>query len=221
MCCVAGHVPAKHLEKMSSAIQSLQKAIVEGKQPLTQLLRLTKLIAAKLNVTVVEEWVDLELNGYPAGKRPPQYREVTTDRLMLHNPYRGWEHVGDVRLKMPVYQPIAELEALAEGGTVTFAPERNFPITDQFGESSGSDWPQRLTVTPPQLKGVLEAVRNKLLEWSLELEKMGIKGEDLSFDEKEKASARTMIFNLVGDNARVNCQSTDVSTNAANASNLG
>ena len=49
---------------MSSAVQDLQKAIVEGKESLTQLLRKTKLIAAKLNLKDVEEWVDLELKGY-------------------------------------------------------------------------------------------------------------------------------------------------------------
>ncbi|HSY16677.1 MAG TPA: hypothetical protein VK815_00010 [Candidatus Acidoferrales bacterium] len=48
---------------MSSAIHNLQMAIVDGKQSITQLLRQTKLIAAKLSLPDVEEWVDLELNG--------------------------------------------------------------------------------------------------------------------------------------------------------------
>ena len=69
---------------MSSAIHNLQVAIVEGKQSLTQLLRHTKLIAAKLNLRDVEEWVDLELNGYPSDKEHPAYREVTTDGLLIH-----------------------------------------------------------------------------------------------------------------------------------------
>jgi AbiTii len=48
---------------MSSAVHDLQMAIAEGKQPLTKLLRQTKLIAAKLNLEDVEAWVDLELGG--------------------------------------------------------------------------------------------------------------------------------------------------------------
>jgi hypothetical protein len=48
---------------MSSAVHNLQQAIVDGKTPVTHLLRQTKLIAAKLDLSDVEEWVDLELNG--------------------------------------------------------------------------------------------------------------------------------------------------------------
>jgi hypothetical protein len=42
---------------MSSAVHDLQKAISDGNQPLVQLLRQTKLIAAKLNLQDVETWV--------------------------------------------------------------------------------------------------------------------------------------------------------------------
>jgi hypothetical protein len=49
---------------MSSAIQNLQKAILDPNQSLTQLLRQTKLIAAKLNLAEVERWVDCELRGF-------------------------------------------------------------------------------------------------------------------------------------------------------------
>src|SRR4051794_24066400 len=99
---------------MSSAVHNLQKGILDGQRSLTQLLRETKIIAAKLNLKDVEEWVDLELHGYPDGKERPAYREVTTDRLLLRNPFRGWEHVGDVKRRFKAHQPIAEIEMLAQ-----------------------------------------------------------------------------------------------------------
>jgi hypothetical protein len=43
---------------MSSAVRDLQKAILERKQSLTQLLLQTKLIAAKLNLADVLKWCD-------------------------------------------------------------------------------------------------------------------------------------------------------------------
>jgi hypothetical protein len=55
---------------MSSAVHNLQQAIVDGKTSITQLLRQTKLIAAKLDLSDVEQWVDLELNGYPVPRTP-------------------------------------------------------------------------------------------------------------------------------------------------------
>ena len=47
-----------------------------------------------------------------------------------------------------------------------------------------------LIVGHAQLYGILEAVRNRVLEWSLELEAKGIMGEGLTFtkDEVEKAT---------------------------------
>jgi len=171
-------------------------AIIEGKLSLTQLLRQTKLIAAKLNLKDVEQWVDLELNGYANETERPHYREIVTDKLMLHNPYRGWEYVGDVKRKIRAHQPIAEIEMLAQEKEVSYTPEKNFPITDSLGTSMGSQWPQRVTINPGQFKGILEAVRNELLRWAIELEKRGIKGEDMNFDETEKQSASNQVFNI-------------------------
>jgi AbiTii len=181
---------------MSSAVHNLQQAIVDGNTSITQLLRQTKLIAAKLDLRDVEQWVDLELNGYPDGKERPEYREVTTDRLMLHNPYRGWEYVGDVKQRIRTQHPIAEIEMLSQEKAVSFTPENNFPITDNLGSSMGSEWPQRVTINPGQFKGILEAVRNELLRWAIELERRGIKGENMDFDDKEKQSAGSQVFNI-------------------------
>lgn len=181
---------------MSSAVQSLQLAIVEGKQSLTQLLRHTKLIAAKLNLQDVEEWVDLELNGYPQGKNRPVYREVMSDKLYIHNPYRGWQYVGDVKRTTRTHEPIATIERLAKSKEVSYTPDPKFPIVDSLGTSSGAEWPQRVIIIPDQFQGIVEAVRNELLRWVIELERRGIKGENMNFDEQEKKSAANQIFNI-------------------------
>ena len=61
---VGGEVKSPYSRvRMSSAVHKLQKAIVDGNLAVTQLLRQTKLIAAKLNLEDVEKRVDLELNG--------------------------------------------------------------------------------------------------------------------------------------------------------------
>ena len=43
-----------------------------------------------------------------------------------------------------------------------------------------------------QINGILQAVRNTVLNWSLELEKRGILGEDMSFTSEEKQAAKEM-----------------------------
>ena len=74
---------AQYFHIMSPSVHNLQKAIVSDQQSLTQLLRQTKLIAAKLNVEDVEQWVDLELNGYPKDADPPN---LDSDSPHLHFP---------------------------------------------------------------------------------------------------------------------------------------
>jgi hypothetical protein len=115
---------------MSSAVHNLQKVILAGNQSLTQLLRQTKLIAAKLGLEDVEAWVDLELNGYSNEVEPPQYREFGTQTIEIRNPVRGWEFAGHFHQKMTARQPIADIEHLSKGETLTLALTRNLPVED-------------------------------------------------------------------------------------------
>ncbi len=181
---------------MSSAVQNLQKAIVNSNQTVTQLLRQTKLIAAKLNAGDVEKWVDHELNGYPAGTEVPQYREFSTNSVQIRNPIRGWEFAGHFHRKIKARQPIAEIENLSNGDTLYMPLKMNLQVNDGAGGSFGSDWPQRALIKGAAFKHILEAVKNELLQWTVELEKRDIKGEDMDFNEKEKQSATHQTFNI-------------------------
>lgn len=181
---------------MSSAVQNLQKAIVSGGKSLTQLLRETKLIAAKLNLEDVEQWVDSELNGYFDKAEPPPYREFSTQAIEICNPIRGWEFAGHFHCKMKARQPIADIENLSRGKTLTLALTRNLPVHDSIGGTFGSHWPQRAVISGASFKHIVEAVTNELLQWTTELEKRGIKGEDMNFDDEEKRSAGNQVFNI-------------------------
>jgi hypothetical protein len=181
---------------MSSAVHTLQKAIAEGKQPVTQLLRETKLIAAKLGLEDMGKWVDGELNGYSSELEPPPYREFTTQAVEICHPARGWEFAGHFHMKMKARQPIAEIEELSGSERLTLALTKNLPVSDGIGGSFGARWPQRAIISGSSFRHIVEAVRNALLEWSIELEKRGIKGENMDFDESEKKSATNQVFNI-------------------------
>jgi hypothetical protein len=183
---------------MSSAVHDLQAAIVQGKQSLTQLLRQTKLIAAKLSLEDVEEWVDCELKGYPKGVEPPAYREFTTQHVEVRNPMVGWKFAGQLELALRANEPIAEIEQLSKGDMLYMSLDQkeNFPIRDTLGGSLGSDWNQRIGTPASEFKNILERVKDELLQWTTELEKRGIKGEDMDFDESEKKTAGKMVFNI-------------------------
>jgi hypothetical protein len=182
---------------MSSAVHDLQKAIVSGQQPLTQLLRQTKLIAAKLGLEEVERWVDLELGGYSKDAEVPTYREFVTQSLQIHNPYQGgWRFAGNLSITLKASQPISEIEELSQGQQIVCPVSENLPIQDLMGTGLLSDFPQRFTTAGSQFKRIVQAVTDELLRWTTELEKRGILGEDMDFDEKEKQSATNQVFNI-------------------------
>src|ERR1051325_6985911 len=129
---------------MSSAVHNLQKAILDPKQSLIQLLRHTKLIASKLNLEDVEKWVDCELRGYPEDIHPPAYRTVTTMYLETHNPVYGWRLAGNVEIPIPIAKPITEIENLSSDElAITTFPEQ-LPVRNSLGQIS--DRPQRLII---------------------------------------------------------------------------
>jgi hypothetical protein len=157
---------------MSSAVQDFQKAIVDGKQSLTQLLRQTRVIAAKLNLEQVERWVDLELTGFAQDAEPPAYRKVLSNRLEIYNSHRNvWQFAGHLNYALKALQPIAEIEAFSRRESIDFPVAKNFSITNDVGDSFGSDWPQRFVVLGSEYKRVLEAVAER---WTAELEMRGI-----------------------------------------------
>jgi hypothetical protein len=47
-----------------------------------------------------------------------------------------------------------------------------------------------------QFKTIVEAVTNELLQWTIELQKRGIKGEDMDFNDKDKQAATHQVFNI-------------------------
>ena len=162
---------------MGSSVLNLQKAILAGEPSLTQLLRQTRRMAAKLKLETVETWVDLELTGFANALEPPEYRQVFTRNLEVYNAHRGaWQFAGNLNFSLKVRQPIAEIERFSREDRVALPVAKNFPIKNDFGDSFGSDWPQQFIVAGPQYKRVIKAVTTR---WTEELGARGIELFDI------------------------------------------
>jgi hypothetical protein len=158
---------------MSNSVQTLREAITGGQPSLTQLLHQTKWVAAKLNLTDVQHWVDLELEGYPEDAEPPSYRKVFTHSLEIYNAERdAWLFAGNLNFALNARQPIAEIEDLSRVDRIDFPVSKNFSIKNNLGDSFGSDWPQRFVVAGSQYGLIEEAVTDR---WMAELESRGIR----------------------------------------------
>jgi hypothetical protein len=175
---------------MASLVANFQKDVLDSRKSVTDILRIAKVISAKLGLNDIEEWTAAELNGYPGGESVPDYRHAV-GTLEALNPYRGWIIVTGGSIEMPFGHSISQIEEFSKQERMYFAPQTDVPLP-----GIASTLPQRVVFSGIVFKGMIEAVRDRLLDWSLELEKRGITGENMSFEEQEKAAARNNIFHI-------------------------
>lgn len=214
-----------------SIVLKLQKKCLDSNQDLQSLLRESLVISSKLNLVEFNNWIKYELFGYPNQEITPEYRIVSTT-LNFFNPYRGWipanvppeleNGLGHTKNT----QPIGELEHLVKGGD-TLSLGLDLQTISDIQTLFGTDFQPRLTTHSSQLYGIIEKVRNLLLEWTLKLEQENILGsDDLIFSDKEKEMAKKNIhienFNgVMGDISKIGNLSTgDYSSNIYTENNI-
>ena len=179
-------------------VRKLQADALNQDVPVSALLRLAKVIATKLDLQDALVWIDRELNGcldLKADDLPP-YRRLS-GAPKAWNPYHGWQpiHFGDpeeARLcsQAPVGQALDSIEqSLRErsGGTYTFP----YPPEIKARLVKALEFPTEICIhlDAGALWNIVHQVRNLILDWSLELDKAGIVGEDMTFTPKEKREA--------------------------------
>jgi len=181
---------------MAGLVEEIQREALDADMPVATLLRKVKLAAAKLQLPIVEEWVDHELNGYGKSTVPP-YRQVK-GTPKAYNPYNGWIPImGDPKTidgisKCHNTQPIAAIEDLvrdkeADVFHVPLSPK----IIHALNKSSDVMLGEMANfIGRGALVGIVDQVRNMVLDWAIELEKAEIKGEGMSFKAEEKIAAQ-------------------------------
>src|SRR5262245_16715118 len=71
-------------------VEEIQKAAVDPDVAVSTLLRRVKLAAVKLKLDMVQDWVELELNGYPNKASLPEYRKVA-GTAVAREAFTGWQ----------------------------------------------------------------------------------------------------------------------------------
>ncbi|WP_374221825.1 hypothetical protein [Klebsiella variicola] len=174
-----------------------QRMAIDNETSTTDLLRIAKAIAVKLQLTEVSEWINFELNGYYNNEDLPDYR-ITKGQLLAHNPINGLipmtvsnQKDEDFLRTVYIWAPITEL-ALAYGNpkaTMTFQFSTELSNELQSGQPDFLRFPILRRIGQSKIINVVEQVRNRLLDWSLELENNGILGENLRFSQQDKDRA--------------------------------
>lgn len=187
---------------MTSLVLELQRDALDKSVGTADLLRKALVVARKLKVTDLVEWLSHELNGYPEGKDVPEYRNLRGE-LKVHNPYHGWVPLmmkdarqAELLSKRGTSQAISELESIANGdGGVVYV---RLPKKIEHSLMKGMDVPLEPAVilSKTQIHGLVDKVRNTVLEWALGLEEQGIMGEGMSFSPEEQRQASNVTLHV-------------------------
>jgi hypothetical protein len=188
-----------------SLVIDLQRDAMNPDVRVSNLLRKAVVVAAKLGQHELRDWAQRELQGYMDGTPCPPYRRVQ-GQLRAHNPFRGWIPVvfEDADMARALSQrhsgqSVGEIEDLLSRQTgflqIPLSPDH---LQSVFGrtEEYRLGLVPTLIVDKTSLTGILEAVRNLVLDWSLRLEQEGVLGEGFTFSQDEKARATHVTYNI-------------------------
>ena len=190
---------------MESIVIELQKDALNGDNLLTDLLRKAFVVARKLKIKEFEDWISKELGGYSDNSETPDYREIV-GKVMISDSDLGYRPIQfpdtgtEIKLsKRKLGQRVAEIESLLNGQDdnsagfeMSLSPEKRRLICDAIGIKTEII----LTISDASLAGVLDAVRNIILNWAVKLEEDGVLGEGMTFSDSEKTEAGKHSYNV-------------------------
>jgi hypothetical protein len=186
-------------------ILQIQEAALDSKASVTDALRKAKIACVKLGLADFGQWVDQELNGYMEMdvSNLPQYRKLH-GRPEANNRYRGWQPIifssarqqTDVSFS-PIGMAISAIEESIPKDETNRMGGFSFPYPPEMAHElrAAMNWADdlRIKLEISQILGIVSAVRNILLDWTIEMEKQGILGENLTFssDDRQKSASLT------------------------------
>lgn len=187
---------------MTHLVLQLQAEALNPNARIADLLRMSKVVATKLGLQELGTWVAHEMDGYSDSESLPDYRKQV-GRLKAKNPMHGWIpaviHDREFELEVStcyVTDPIGPLEetirrSLEEGVGYVF---HSLSGHQQTILSKLFDFHAEFQVHVPAATatGILDAVRNRVLDWALSLERAGILGEGMTFTVREREAAQAM-----------------------------
>ena len=214
---------------MTGLVLELQKDALNPEIKVSNLLRKALVVSKKLDIVEIEEWLSKELNGYSLQDDIPKYR-VLHGEVKVWNPVQG-RHMplnfpdnlmAEEFSKRTTNQSIGELDSLSESDSrkmsMSFHPDNEKLLMEMMYPTALQP---TLIIDKTQIIGILEKVRNNILNWSLELEQKGILGEGMSFSDEEKKLAHQTTYHITNNIGSMhNSQIQQDSANATQSLNV-
>jgi hypothetical protein len=123
---------------------------------------------------------------------------------MCFNPYLGWVPLEfgdhDLARKLStrkINQAIGQLDSLVhDRGASSLQVPFSHKAAAQLRRAMDIPMEPSLHVDQVAVVGILDAVRNQVLEWALQLEAEGVVGDGMTFTAEEKQTAQSITYNV-------------------------
>lgn len=196
-------------------VLQIQKEALDDSVDIETLLRKAYLAARKLQLKDFEAWISCEQNGYT--ENIPKYR-IIGGEIKAWNPYHGWIPVvlqgkaADALNHMHLSFPISTILDTYRNSNGSVAFSVSGALTEYLNNTTdGFITKYSFHSTKTELKKIISAVRNRILEWSLLLEENDIIGEGLGFSDTEIKTAReSQVINNYTNNFYSTAENTQI-----------
>ena len=186
---------------MNGIVLELQQDLLSKDCDILNALRKAHIIATKLKLSEFDSWIQKELNGYNSEDETPEYRRVR-GALKAFNPHNGWIPVvidnSDIANAICERKLRESISVIVDLCTDNASNEVHYSIPDELVNFLNKksnlfiNTNYLLFIGVHYVKGIIEHVKDSLLQWTLKLEENEIIGADLSFTTQEKEKAQTL-----------------------------
>ncbi|WP_372876729.1 AbiTii domain-containing protein [Spongiibacter marinus] len=169
-------------------LHEIQESVVKDGAELGSVLLKLRLLAARLGSDVLEEWVKHESEGYPKNATVPSYRVVGVSykgtffgpfNAQISNapipPYIIQKYAGEKWVKIDVRESIAAVDSMvrktADGGAFGIDASNLILLLQGKIYEDYSCASIDASVSPTAFGEIIQAVRSRVLELTLELER--------------------------------------------------
>ena len=197
---------------MNSLVIEFQKQITDNSVEVSDLIRSCLIIATKLKNKDIKEWLNKELYGYEIDDEIPQYRLVPMS-VKFFNPHYGWcpyiinnSKFNKVLSEMPLRQKISELYEMSKSNN-SLLFDTPFSDKKKLLKEIPFESDINYACNPIYIKGIIDTIKSKMLEWILSLEENDIVDTNYIFNKdqilKSKEISSTIINNFYGDKNKI------------------
>ena len=201
-----------------SLLNQIQEDLTSPSSNLSDILRRAKVLASKLKSSELRNWVKLESEGYENREDLPDYRQM---HLAVLGTYKGPsggginnapiplmnmpEDVKEWATKFEIYDNVATLEEMLRKGKDSFQfylpPELTRLIDHHIGRQPPLILVETFQTVPRYtLTGIVDNIKNRLLDFVLELQEQGINPDDPESNETKPDVVREAVVNyILGD----------------------